>query len=161
MSDDKQLTTRTPHANAKAMQRVADAWAMRVRGATWDEVAEAVGYANGPNALRAVRNFVGGLPELQTSELRSLWRERMEFLWPIAVEDAKSGKPGAMRAAVAVAQRAAQLDGLDQPQRVEVSADAGELSQMVHALLAAKGAGATEADIFDAEIVGDGEGTDD
>lgn len=127
MSLDKQMTTRAPHANAKAMQRVADAWAMRVRGATWDEVASAVGYANGPNALRAVRNFAGKLPELEASELRSLWRERMEFLWPVAVRDVEGGKPGAMRAAVAVAQRAAQLDGLDQPQRIELNADASEL----------------------------------
>jgi hypothetical protein len=147
----------TRHVNAKAMQRVADAWAMRVRGATWDEIATALGYANAPNALRAVRNYVGTLPQPETTELRSMWRERLETLWPIALEDAKASKPGAMRAAVAVAQRAAQLDGLDQPTRVEVSADAGELDAMVRALLVAKsGELEAEAEVWDAEVVDEG-----
>lgn len=155
MSDDKRMTKR--HVNAKAMQRVADAWAMRVRGATWHEIATALGYANGPNALRAVKNYVGTLPQPETTELRSMWRERLETLWPIALADAKASKPGAMRAAVAVAQRAAQLDGLDQPTRVEVSADAGELDAMVRALLVAKsGELEAEAEVWDAEVVDEG-----
>lgn len=156
MSTDKQMTTRARHPNAKATQRVADAWAMRIRGATWDEVATAVGYANGPNALRAVRNYVGTLPEPTMPELRSLWRERLEFLWPLAVRDVENGKPGATRAAVAVAQRAAQLDGLDQPQRVELTGGAEELDRMVRVLLAAQGSDyVEEASIWDAEVVDD------
>lgn len=146
------------------MQRVADAWSMRVRGATWDEIAAALGYANGPNALRAVRNFAGSLPQPEMPELRSLWRERLEFLWPIAARDVEAGKPGAMRAAVAVAQRAAQLDGLDAPQRVQVeSADAAELAAMVGALLAAQGSDADvlESSIWDGEEIEDAEVVDD
>ncbi|WZO56837.1 hypothetical protein MRBLWH10_001670 [Microbacterium sp. LWH10-1.2] len=123
-----------------------------MRGSTWDEIAAAVGYANGPNALRAVRNYVGRLPEPSMPELRSLWRERLEFLWPVAVRDAESGKPGAMRAAVAVAQRAAQLDGLDQPQRVEVNASAAEIAQLVNLLSRSQG-GATEADVFELDVI--------
>lgn len=150
------MTTQNPRPNAKAMQRVADAWAMRIRGATWDEVAAAVGYANGPNALRAVRNYVGTLPEPTMPELRSLWRERLEFLWPLAVRDVENGKPGATRAAVAVAQRAAQLDGLDQPQRVELTGGAEELDRIVRVLLAAQGSDyVEEASIWDAEVVDD------
>jgi hypothetical protein len=154
-------TQMTRHVNAPAMQRVADAWAMRVRGASWADIAQALGYANPQNAMRAVRNLSGRLPEPTMREMRSLWRERLEFLWPVAVRDVEGGKPGAMRAAVAVAQRAAQLDGLDQPTRVELSADAGELDQMVRVLLAAQGVAAREADIFDAEIVDDGDAADD
>lgn len=135
------------------MQRVADAWAMRVRGATWDEVAAAVGYANGPNVLRAVRNFVGKLPEPSMSESRSLWRERLEFLWTVAARDVETGKPGAMRAAVAVAQRAAQLDGLDQPQRLEVNATASDITELVRVLLAAHGFEDSEADIWDTDFI--------
>lgn len=152
MTNDKQMTRRPSH-NAPAMQKVADAWAMRIRGAAWEDIAAAVGYANGPNALRAVRNYVGTLPEPTLPELRSLWRERLEFLWPVAARDVEDGKPGAMRAAVAVAQRAAQLDGLDQPQRVEFSTDSAELDRMVRALLAAQGHPDLEADVFAAEIV--------
>lgn len=163
MGNDNQMTTQPPRHNAKSMQRVADAWSMRVRGATWDEIASTLGYANGPNALRAVRNLAGTLPEPQMPELRSLWRERLEFLWPIAVRDVEAGKPGGMRSAVAVAQRAAQLDGLDQPQRVEVSASSAELTEMVRALVEAAGQRAIEEasiwdddEIEDADVVEDG-----
>lgn len=148
--------TRRPPQNAKALQRVVDAWAMRIRGATWDEIAQALGYANGPNALRAVRNFAGRLPEPSVPELRSLWRERLEFLWPLAARDVEDGKPGAVRAAVAVADRASRLDGLDAPTRVEVSATVQELNAIARELIAAEGAsGDVEADLWtlDAEIV--------
>lgn len=159
-------TPKTPETPAKvyagSMQKVADAWAMRVRGAEWGEIARAVGYANPQNAMRAVRNYAGRLPEPQMAELRSLWRERLEFLWPTAVRDVESGKPGGMRAAVAVAQRAAQLDGLDQPQRVEVSASSSELTEMVRALVEAKGQRAIEeASIWDDDEIEDAEVVED
>lgn len=151
--DDKAMTRRPPR-NAKALQRVSDAWAMRIRGATWDEVAAAVGYANAPNAVRAVRNFVGTLPEPSMPELRSLWRERLEYLWPLAARDVEEGRPGAVRAAVAIADRAAKLDGLDAPTRVEVAASVQELQQIAAELIAQERQG-IEADIFDVEIVGE------
>lgn len=148
------MKTRT-HPNAVAVQKVADAWSMRIRGASWAEVARALGYSSPGNACRAVKNYVGSLPEPEMHELRSMWRERLESLWPIARRDVEDGRPGAMRAAVAVAQRAAQLDGLDQPQRVEVSGGADELNAMVRVILAAQGEADDEADIFDAEVVDD------
>lgn len=112
---------------------------MRIRGAGWDEIARALGYANAPNAVRAVRNYVGRLPEPQAPELRSLWRERLEHLWPVAVRDVEAGKPGATRAAVAIAQRAAQLDGLDAPTRIEYTPTEREYAEIVAAMLAHEG----------------------
>jgi len=43
MSDDTRMTR---HTNAPAVQRVHDAWAMRIRGAGWEEIARVLGYAN-------------------------------------------------------------------------------------------------------------------
>jgi AraC-like DNA-binding protein len=102
------------------MQKIADAWAMRIRGATWAEIAAAVGYASPQNAMRAVRRYAGTLPEPSMPELRSLWRERLEYLWPLAARDVEAGKPGATRAAVAIAQRAAAMSGLDAAQKVTI-----------------------------------------
>lgn len=147
--------TRRPPRNAKAMQRVSDAWAMRIRGATWDEIAADVGYANAPNAVRAVRNFAGTLPEPSNPELRSLWRERLEYLWPLAARDVEAARPGAIRAAVAIADRAAKLDGLDAPSRLEVSASVQELNEIAAAMITRE-RGDSEADIFDAEVIGEG-----
>ncbi|MBD3941642.1 hypothetical protein IF188_08035 [Microbacterium sp. NEAU-LLC] len=164
MGTDTPQTPAPAKVYAGSLQKVADAYAMRIRGAEWATIAAAVGYANPQNAMRAVRNYVGRLPQPQMPELRSMWRDRLEWLWPIAARDVEAGKPGAMRAAVAVAQRAAQLDGIDAPQTVRVeSADAAELAAMVAALLAANGGdvGELEAsmwggdDIEDAEVVDD------
>ena len=131
------------------MQKVADAWAMRVRGADWATIAGAVGYASPQNAMRAVRNYAGRLPELTMPELRSMWRERLEALWPIAFADVERGKRGATRAAVAIAQRAAALDGLDAPARMQVEASAAELDAMVRVLLTQVPDRAIEASIWD------------
>jgi len=154
MSSDTRMTPRK--VNAPAAQRVADAWAMRVRGAGWNEIALALGYANPQNAMRAVRNYVGKLPEPSAPELRSMWRERLEYLWPIAARDAEAGKSGAVRAAVAVAQRAAQLDGLDAPQHFQIDPSSEELDRLVAELLAFKGlTPVREFDILDAEVIED------
>lgn len=140
--------------NAPAAQRVADAWAMRVRGAGWAEIATAVGYANPQNAMRAVRNYVGKLPEPSRSDLRSMWRERLEFLWPLAARDVEAGKSGAVRSAVALAQRAAQLDGLDAPQRVQIDASDAEIDALVNQILELEGVTPVrELDILDAEVI--------
>ncbi|MBD3941683.1 hypothetical protein IF188_08250 [Microbacterium sp. NEAU-LLC] len=143
------------------MQKIADAYAMRIRGATWDEIARAVGYANPQNAMRAVRRYVGTLPRPEMGELRSMWRDRLEYLWPLATRDVEAGKPGAVRAAVAVAQRAAQLDGLDAPTRFEVTPTEEQYEALVTEVLRARGVEelteydilAIEADVVDADVV--------
>jgi hypothetical protein len=144
-------TSRTRHRKreAKAMQRVADAYAMRIRGADWATIAHTVGYANPQNAMRAVRNYTGGLPELAPEELRSMWRDRLEYLWPLALRDVENSRPGATRAAVAIAQRAAQLDGLDAPQQVEISPGEETLDRLIATML--KRAGHEE--IIDADVI--------
>jgi hypothetical protein len=147
MSDD---TLRTHGNRARYAQRVADAWSMRVRGADWATIATATGYANAQNAMRAVRTYAGSLPVIDAREdLRSLWRERLEHLWPLAVRDAEAGRPGALRASVAVAQRAAQLDGLDEPQRVHVTPGEEDLDRMVQRLIAMSG----QTIVDDAEVI--------
>ncbi|MFB8386795.1 hypothetical protein ACFC3F_06605 [Microbacterium sp. NPDC055910] len=132
-----------------AMQRAAQAWHLRVLGKTWAEIAEAVGFANDANAIRAVRRFVGRLPEPSADEARTVWRERMEYLWSVAARDAAAGRPGALRAGVAVADRASKLDGLDAPQRFAVTPNEAELNRLVDMLVARSG----HEEISDAEVI--------
>lgn len=144
------------HGNRAAYhQRVADAYGMRVRGAAWAEIAQATGYSTPQNAMRAVKSYTGKLPRIEsTDQLRSLWRDRLEFLWPLAVRDAEAGRPGAMRAAVAVVDRASRLDGLDAPTRFEVSPDEMALQGIVDELLARGGQVAPiEAEVIDLEVL--------
>ena len=145
------------------MQRVADAYGMRVRGAGWAEIATACGYSTPQNAMRAVKNYTGTLPVIESTEgLRSLWRDRLEHLWPLAVRDAEGGRPGAMRAAVAVADRAAKLDGLDAPTRYELTPDEARLEQLVGELLHRSGRPMIEdADVLELEVLDDDEDDED
>jgi hypothetical protein len=106
--------------HADAAQRAQRAWAARVAGGTWDQAAEVAGFTNTSACVRAVGNYFGTYPTPDSSEQRALWRERMELLWKIAIRDASDGKHGALRAGVAVAQRASQMDGLDAPAQVQV-----------------------------------------
>lgn len=116
---DNLRTIRTSRA-AESSRRAAEAWSLRVAGLSWDDTAKQAGYANAPNALRAVKAYSGTLPTPAHEELRAMMRARSEAVWRQAFVDVLEQRPGAVRAAVAVLQRQAQLDGLDVPQRVEV-----------------------------------------
>jgi AraC-like DNA-binding protein len=105
---------------ADAMARADRAWRVRVVGGTWQEAADAAGFANDANAIRAVRDTFGSLPEVDRQELRALWRDRLEALWRQALRDALDRQPGALVAAVRVMQAAARLDGLEAPTQMIV-----------------------------------------
>jgi len=160
MTEDNFLT-KAPMRRGDAIQKAARGWHLRVIGRTWAQIADEVGYANPANAHRAVSRFAGSAPDPELTMLKKLWRERMEHLYSLAARDAEEARPGALRAGVAIAQRAAALDGLDTLQRVELAVDTSELNAMVHALLVTSSV-ALEADVFDdaevvdAELVNDG-----
>lgn len=133
-------------ADAKAQR----AWLMRVAGAPWSVIAAQVGYHDDANAIRAVRTYAGSIPKPDRAASRELWRERLELLWSHARKDVAEGKTGALRAAVAVAQRAAALDALDEPTlAVMVSPSQQELSAVLDAMLTRSGHELpVEADVF-------------
>lgn len=148
---EKQKKSSRLTVRADAATRAHRAWAARAAGGTWAEVADLCGYASPGNACRAVSAYFGQLPQLDREELRALWRERHELMWRQSQRAVRDDKPGALRAAVAVARSASQLDGLDQPSRVElVTPDAEEFDRVVEVLLLAHrgGAGPEEADVF-------------
>lgn len=135
---------------ADALGRAEAAWSARVAGATWAEAAATAGYSCGENAARAVRQTYGTLPELDRSEQRSLWRARLEALWRQALRDALENHPGALTAAVRVAQAAARLDGLDAPTELVVhNPTAQELEAWVARMLSSTTPELEEADIFE------------
>lgn len=142
---------------ADAARRAMQAWTHRVNGSTWGEVAEIVGYHDAATALRAVKNYFATLPEPNAPELRGLWRGRLEALWWQAAIDVAEQRPGALRAGVAIAQRAAALDGLDAPTRLELTDPTGqEFARMLALVAQASGVNAPiEADPLELEAQGD------
>ena len=75
------------------------------------------------------------------------------MLWQEVAKDVRDRVPGATTAAVRVADRAARLDGLDEPARYSVTPSESELHRFVADVLAAQGrVELEEPDIFDIEI---------
>lgn len=155
MGADKQKQRATPAqvVRADAAQRAQRAWAARVSGSTWAEAAGIAGYSDAAVACRAVKRYFGTLPRIESEDMRDLWRERLETLWAFAHRDARKGRPGALRAGVAVAQRAAALDGLDAPTRYDVATDA-QLDHLLAQLFARAGVvDVLEAEVLDLDVV--------
>lgn len=107
-----------------------------------------------------MREYLGTLPQPDREEARAVWRARIELLWIEAMEDVYSRRPGALRAAAALAQGAAQLDGLDAPSRVELySPTEHEYGAVVQRMVELHreqtgGVRAIEADPFSDEFLG-------
>lgn len=138
---------------ADALERAEKAWNVRVMGGSWQQAAEIAGYADGSNALRAVRAVYGTLPTLERDEARRLWRDRLEVYYRQALKDLHNGVPGAITAAVRIAERAARLDGLDAPSRISLIDPTQE--EIERFLTETLGPVRTdeEGDIFDGEII--------
>lgn len=157
--DNRETTDRltVSRTNAEAMERANRAWQLRVAGLSWDAIAKAVGYENKSNAYRAVMHYFDAVPQPDRALLREVARQRGEHLWRRALQavEKTEGSPAAIRAAVAVLDRHARLDGLDEPARLEVSHPEDELFQDFVAA-AARGLGVeipVEAEIFDDEYM--------
>jgi hypothetical protein len=131
--------TKKQTGQADAGPRAMKAWAARVAGLTWAEAAEIAGFSSAGNACRAVTRYFGTVPSIEREDQRALWRERLEYLWAQARVDVQQQRPGAIRAGVALAQRASALDGLDAPVRVQINPDAEKLDELVHKLVAMQG----------------------
>jgi len=161
MSDN--LRTIQTARSAQSTRRAAEAWSLRVAGLSWHDVAQQAGYANAANAVRAVRSYAGSLPAPAHDELRAMMRARSEAVWQQAFADVLQQRPGAVRAAVAVLHRQAQLDGLDAPTRVEITPTEEEFQALVEFVLRAKGVTpVVEYDVLELDDVGDAdEVTDD
>jgi AraC-like DNA-binding protein len=122
-TDVNGTTPTDPRTHGDDMRRAQQAWQLRVGGLTWDQVADSCGYANKQNAARAVRRHLGAIPQPDREATWLLWHERLELLWQRALRDVEDGKPGAMRAAVSLAQRVAAMQGLDSPSEHRVTVD--------------------------------------
>jgi hypothetical protein len=93
------------------------AWQARVLGASWAQAAQVAGYANASAAYHAVLRQRGTMPEPTLSDLRAVWRERLESLWSQAWQDVRDRRSGAITHAVRVAGDATRRPGGSLPDR--------------------------------------------
>lgn len=73
------------YTRADAFARAQEAWRLRRQGLLWESIADRLGYANGQNVMRLVRDTFGELPQPEKDEYRRLVTERGEFLYGLAL----------------------------------------------------------------------------
>ena len=109
----------------EAAEKRARALELRKAGATYDQIAQQVGYAERGSAYRAVQTALQAITQEPAQEVRQLEVERLDAmllgLWPAA----RKGKEGAVDRVLRIMERRAKLLGLDAPVKADVG---GKLS---------------------------------
>lgn len=117
----------------EAAERRAKALELRKAGATYDQIANQLGFSNRGNAQRAVQTALKEITAEPAREVITLEVERLDAmllgLWPRA----RKGDLGAIDRVLRIQERRARLLGLDSPARLSVEAE--NLGEEIAALL--------------------------
>jgi hypothetical protein len=156
----------TPRGNSEVMRakdrKANAAIQLRIAGASWDEVAEVVGYPSGHAALVATERALE--KELRTEEnqkaMRSLAGKRLERMlrgvWTKAIDPNNPEHLAAVDRARLLIDRHAKLYGLDAPtEYVVTSPSQSELENWVGRVLSVQTNDLKEPDIFDITSIED------
>ena len=105
----------------KTFEREMQVWKYRVAGATFDQIAKKLDYADESGARAAFNRYVNRTKdEASANELRELHKERLDVallsIWP-AVE---RGDLEAIRVMLKILERDANMSGIDSPIKTEV-----------------------------------------
>lgn len=154
---------KVPDSAIRARQRKANAaLALKLSGATWEEVAEASGFPTARAAVIAVERALERQLKNDTSKekMRTLAGQRLERLlrscWVKAIDPENPEHLVALTKAREIIDRHAKLYGLDAPTEVVVhSPTADELQRWVAQVTAATLPQVTEYDIFEGEVISD------
>jgi hypothetical protein len=154
----------TQNSVARARQRKAQAAiGMRLAGATWNEIAQALGYPTPRQALVATeRALAKEINDDDRARLRRLAGARLDRLlrsaWPKAINPDHPDHLIAMSKCREVINDERKLFGLDAPTEVVVhNPSQAELDAWVAQVLTVTGPQVEEFDIFEGEVVEDEE----
>lgn len=151
------ITGPDPELNRARDRKANAAVQMRIAGASWDEIAEVIGYPSGRDALVATeRALEKELRELSKDGMRQMAGRRLERLlrgvWPKAIDpDNPEQLPAVGKAREIIADHR-KLFGLDAPTEIAVHAPTEqELANWVATVVNVGRPALEEADIFDIE----------
>lgn len=164
--EPEDLDRLNPHLEQKdRVSRQQSAVALRIAGANYSEVAQALGYASANHARLAVeRALAASVGDESRDQLRFLEGRRLERLlrglWAKATDDRHPDQIAAARTALAVIDRHSRLYGLDAPTQMVVhSPTAGEIEAWVAQMAAQVSQGMPEEkDIIEGEVVVEDDG---
>ncbi len=105
-----------------SQQKRRTALEMRKAGATYDAIAQAVGYKDGGGARKAVIKAMGDVIQEPVSELKVLQQERLNHMLVAIWQRVQTGDLGAMNMALSIMNKMDALAGTEAAQRIEVDA---------------------------------------
>ena len=118
----------------QAAEKQVQALEMRKRGATFDEIAKALRYANRASAHKAVVAALKATLREPADEVRTMYQERLGLVMASMAPRMLEGNPQAAMAFLkAMAQEAALL-GLDAPQKAELTIDRERVAERIAAV---------------------------
>lgn len=149
------MTVPQPLTDKGVASRARAAVALRVAGASPDEIAETLGYTSGRTVMGAIERELGNhVAEEDRRQQRQLASMRLEKLiasvWPKAMDPDSSEHLPAVRAVKELIDRHAKLWGLDAPAEVIVTTPAThELQEWVAMVLSQGQEDVIEADVLE------------
>lgn len=157
----------TSPAKISARARAAEAVRLRAEGRTYAQVAETAGYPSADAARKAVRRTLDRTEAANVGELRAVETEHLLSLRVATVDELERARaaaeplsPAVVNAAVKVSDRLCRLNGLDAPQRVEVSepVDIDEAVALLLQIAETGGDPLATLDAAAAEVLAEGDG---
>jgi hypothetical protein len=91
---------------------------LRLAGATYQEIADALGYANRNGAFFIVTSALKSIPKEEANELRELEKQRLDRLQRAVAKRAHDGEIGAVLASLKISESRRRLLGLDEPVKI-------------------------------------------
>lgn len=166
--DPTGIVDHTPRGNSdvhRARERKAHAaLQLSLSGATWDEIAEHLGFPDARRARVAAELALedGLFTDSSQERMRALASKRLERLiravWGKAINTESPEQLAAAREARAIIMDHAKMNGFIAPQQVTITnPSATELESWVAKAIAAKTPELEEADIFEVEVIEDEE----
>jgi hypothetical protein len=115
---------RTSPQAIEVLERERKALELRKGGATFEQIAQALGYSDRSNAHKAVRKAMRETIQEPAHQVRELELERLDVLlkalWPTALATGHKDQARTVERCLAIMARRSALLGLDAPQRMKV-----------------------------------------
>jgi hypothetical protein len=141
----------------ETLKKEANVIQLRLAGATWTEIAAAVGYSGPSGAYGAYQRAAKRVIAPKIEELREMELDRLDRLQRGVWASAIGGNVRAVDSVLRIMDRRARLLGLDMPVRLDINAR----EEIIHEVerLAAE-LEVADPNIVDAEVIGDGDSSD-
>ena len=130
--------SKTSPRRIEAVERARQALELRIAGATFDQIASQLGYANRSGAYLAVKAALNRIPAHEVEEYRRLNIERLNRMRLANNPNIKSGDTAAMRVEISIQEREAKYLGLDAPVKQEITGPDGGPIQLAAVTLEQK-----------------------